>query len=402
MQKAYDFRDRLSETERYITIGSYYRAGPNRDTDKTIAAYEALLDLDSLNVTALNNLSIEYRERREFAKAEALNRRAIAVQPTASVFFNNLISNQLSQGKLAEAESAAALAAQNIPRNPTAAVLRMRLEYQRGAHERMTAIAESLVAARPADLATRRDVAFGLAHLGRTRGQLSEAKRQQAEGRRLAVQLGNRGAAFQSLIDPHEWDLRYRDDKPASVREIERLLALPEYRSERRPINRLIGIYAEAGMPERAREEFRKLEQLPDGERPDSIGMLGARATLAWAERRFDDGIRYLRALDRGPCTTCVLPPIADFYDLAGNADSAIAIFTRFVDAPERNLGTDADWLPFALKRLGELHDAKGDTQQAMSYYARFVELWKNADPFLQPQVKKVRDRLAELQRRSG
>ena len=84
------------------------------------------------------------------------------------------------------------------------------------------------------------------------------------------------------------------------------------------------------------------------------------------------------------------------------NADSSMAILSRYTDGFERPLVTDADLLAFSLRRLGELHDARADIQKALSYYARFVELWKDADPDLQPQVRKVRARMVELQRRQG
>jgi tetratricopeptide (TPR) repeat protein len=48
-------------------------------------------------------------------------------------------------------------------------------------------------------------------------------------------------------------------------------------------------------------------------------------------------------------------------------------------------------------KRLGELYEARGDRQKAMLYYTKFVELWKNADPELQPKVAEVKKRLARL-----
>lgn len=40
---------------------------------------------------------------------------------------------------------------------------------------------------------------------------------------------------------------------------------------------------------------------------------------------------------------------------------------------------------------------AKGDRQRAASHYTTFVDLWKKADPELQPQVNDVRKRLARL-----
>jgi len=37
--------------------------------------------------------------------------------------------------------------------------------------------------------------------------------------------------------------------------------------------------------------------------------------------------------------------------------------------------------------------------QKAASRYTKFIELWKNADPELQPHVRPLKERLARLQR---
>ncbi|MFL5516744.1 MAG: hypothetical protein ACJ8DJ_11345, partial [Gemmatimonadales bacterium] len=55
-----------------------------------------------------------------------------------------------------------------------------------------------------------------------------------------------------------------------------------------------------------------------------------------------------------------------------------------------------------ALKRAGELSEAKGDRAKAADRYRRFVDLWKNADPELQPGVRDVRARLAKLSTEPG
>ena len=57
----------------------------------------------------------------------------------------------------------------------------------------------------------------------------------------------------------------------------------------------------------------------------------------------------------------------------------------------------DAYELAPALKRSGELYEARGDRAKAADRYRRFVDLWKNADPELQPGVREVRARLARL-----
>jgi tetratricopeptide (TPR) repeat protein len=53
--------------------------------------------------------------------------------------------------------------------------------------------------------------------------------------------------------------------------------------------------------------------------------------------------------------------------------------------------------LPRAYKRLGELYEKRGNRAKALEYYGRFVELWRDADPALQPAVREVRQRMAEL-----
>ena len=45
--------------------------------------------------------------------------------------------------------------------------------------------------------------------------------------------------------------------------------------------------------------------------------------------------------------------------------------------------------------RLAEIYDRQGERQKAREHYARFAELWKDADPELQPLVEDARRRMA-------
>ena len=70
----------------------------------------------------------------------------------------------------------------------------------------------------------------------------------------------------------------------------------------------------------------------------------------------------------------------------------------RVVSTPTRGLNDDdVRWLPHTYKQLSELYEARNDTTNAINYYNEFVELWKHADPELQPQVEDVRRRIANL-----
>lgn len=205
------------------------------------------------------------------------------------------------------------------------------------------------------------------------------------------------------MADDDAW---FRREKERALRAIERALvehpldSLPE---AVRPYPRLLYLYTIAGRPDLAKAILKSIEAMPTVVGVDPIdleaGRHGLRADVALAEQRYDDAVREYRASDRGSCTVCVLPDIARAYDLAGNADSAIAVFARYADGAERPAGIDARYLPGVHKRLGELYEAKGDRAKAASHYARFIEYWKNADPDLQPKVAEARARLQALSR---
>jgi hypothetical protein len=116
------------------------------------------------------------------------------------------------------------------------------------------------------------------------------------------------------------------------------------------------------------------------------------------------DALAEFRAADRLPdgpvnsCASCLHHDLGRAYDLAGHADSARLAFEAYVNAPDKGRIFDEPlFLAGVLKRLGELYEAHGDAAKAHDVYSRFVELWKNADPELQPKVTEVRRRLAHL-----
>jgi hypothetical protein len=60
-------------------------------------------------------------------------------------------------------------------------------------------------------------------------------------------------------------------------------------------------------------------------------------------------------------------------------------------------MNNDQYFLALSYRRLGELWENKGDKAKAAEYYAKFIDLWKNADPELQPKVADAKARLAKL-----
>lgn len=113
---------------------------------------------------------------------------------------------------------------------------------------------------------------------------------------------------------------------------------------------------------------------------------------------------------------------------VAGEADSAVARFRRALDAISGYLLWQRDlqrywlatlieargreeeaieiygmlyWTPWlegpGYLRRARLHERRDERELAMRYYARFVELWGDADPGLQPQVRDARRALERL-----
>jgi eukaryotic-like serine/threonine-protein kinase len=120
---------------------------------------------------------------------------------------------------------------------------------------------------------------------------------------------------------------------------------------------------------------------------------------VAVAEGRVRDGINGYRAwYEEGDCSACALYDLARAYERAGERDSALAVYERAVTTPGFTLLFDEVLtLGPTYKRLGELYEERGDVVKALDYYGRLVDLWKNADPELQPAVRDVRQRLARL-----
>jgi hypothetical protein len=88
-------------------------------------------------------------------------------------------------------------------------------------------------------------------------------------------------------------------------------------------------------------------------------------------------------------------------------ADETIAAGEAYLTLPmvsirSGGLGMNAIAFPSVRQRLGELYEAKGNVEKALEHYTAFVELWKDADPELQPRVRDVRGRIERLQRRRG
>ena len=165
--EAYRHRDRLTDRERYLTIGGYY-AGVTGEHEKAITAARTLLDTHPNDLFGLTLLGASYTMTRQYARAVEVYHRRIELDSTDVLAYRVLFGIQMSLGDFQAAEATLALMIENDnPYGPSAAAwyALSREDY------------ESAEAYLRADEVYPRGAVSNLAGLARLRGKLTEAER---------------------------------------------------------------------------------------------------------------------------------------------------------------------------------------------------------------------------------
>jgi tetratricopeptide (TPR) repeat protein len=409
--RAFRFRDRLSFVENQMTA-AYYYSYVTEDRQKAVEAYEAILERDSLNQAPMNNLAIQYTSRREYARAERLYQKRVVNNPIIQNF-SGLTSVQLAQGRIADAEETWKRWMATIP-SPNGRQWTGHFAYARGQLDS----AEAHYARLRTDQNPSVRVAgtFFLSNLRALHGRISDASRLRTEG--IAADRARTGDTARALNDSLGDiinDVWFREQRTEGVRRLDAVLSRYPLRTQKmsdRPYLNVAQIYALAGRPDKGRAivaEYQSSVRDTAQLRRQSTFRHVVLADLALQEGKGAEALAQYRQADELPdgpangCAYCAAINFARAFDVAGMPDSAIAQFEAFQKLPGGpRLFQDAIFLAGTYKRLGELYEAKGDRQKALSNYLKFVELWKNADSDLQPRVREIRARIERLRDTEG
>jgi tetratricopeptide (TPR) repeat protein len=240
------------------------------------------------------------------------------------------------------------------------------------------------------------------------RGQIGESQRWQGRsGQALArVQPGPRNrlmAAFDSAY--HEMMYGTRAAAMAHIDRGRAAVSMEELPASERPWGYLGFLGALLEEPALGHEALRGFERDQAGLSNDPVGRRATfEAQVAFAEKRWPDVVTAATTAEQ---RFSMEPRVASLYrafayQSIGQVDSAIASFERFLSLRDPFPRMDATFLAQTLLRLGELYEQKRDKTRAIEYYARFTEMWENADAALQPRVTEIRDRIAKLQSEIG
>src|SRR6266705_188701 len=396
--QAFRHRGRLTPLERDLA-DAYYYTRVDYDPAKVERAYRAAIEVDPENGVALNNLALLFNGLRRFAEAESLTTRGLAVAPTQWALYINAMQAQVGQGKFADAARTGALLAQRAPTNPIAPYVRIFVAAARRQYDSAEVQSRALLEANR-DPTWAANAASALAAFSLVRGRLAASESEFRRAMLLTEQRGLAGKYLELAIALAVMDVHHRHAPEAGRREVEEALRrhpLATIPAEDRPYAGLAWFYADAGRPDRARQLLAEYAAaVPEAVRRAQPFRHGAAAAIAFAEGRFQDAIKGYRAwYDEDSCAVCGLFLLARAYEQAGERDSALAVYERAVTTPGylRAFEESATLGP-TYRRLGELYEERGQLDKARDYYGRFVDLWKDADPELQPNVRDVKPRL--------
>jgi len=406
MTAAFRHRDRLPEIERYLAIGRYYEYYERADDGwhQATAAYRAVLERDPDNIIALNDLSRVLFEGRRYQEAETLAVRAMGLGRRIGPFINAALA-QMGQGRYADAQATLDRFARIAPHNPLILAVSFTVAGSRGDYAAAERDLRQLRAEQRESAVWQAASSAGLAWLNEVRGRLGQAARDLADFMAVSEQRGVASSYVVGAIRRGLLDVRYRHRPLAGVTAVEAALGrhpLSSIPTLNRPYLALAAFYAEAGRPEAARRLLAEYERLvPERTRRGHPGRLTAAAAIALAEGRVEDAILGYRAwIEQAENPADGLFELATAYERARQPDSALAVYERSVTAPGVRAPlvlfdpVDARAFAATLQRLGALYRARGEHAKARDYYGRFVDLWKDADPELQPIVAEARTAL--------
>ncbi|HYC50051.1 MAG TPA: protein kinase, partial [Gemmatimonadaceae bacterium] len=188
LEKAYQYRDRLTERERLMAEGTYYQLGPGRDRRRAIRAYEALLAIDPNESGAGNNLASILSGRRDFVKAESLFKTQIEEGRATSQNYTNLIAVLYNSGKLAEAEKYVAEYAEKYPTSTFLKTAPSSFYYQRNQLDSLERHLRALYTSN--EPIAKINGASGLANFSLLRGRISDVVRYGDDAQRQSIALG--------------------------------------------------------------------------------------------------------------------------------------------------------------------------------------------------------------------
>jgi tRNA A-37 threonylcarbamoyl transferase component Bud32/tetratricopeptide (TPR) repeat protein len=384
--RAYHLRDRLPEWERLRTIARYH--GLRGESAEEEAAWMQLVAMGRDEISYADFLLNE----RRFAEAERMARQGIVSLPKSPIGYYNLVEAQVAQQRFAAAESTVAEFGQALPNHPFWYGLTASIALGRRDFDAVEVYLRTLDEQRLSP-PMRRDKC--LVELQRARLRAWQTCNERFPAGLSQARLLGALAEFRMIGDVER--ARHVYDPF--------LVARPESRNTDL-YGVTIALLAEVGRVADARS---LLEAWRTHVGPNDPGYLADSAwavgSIAAAEQQWDRAVTAFLAWNASPMPTSMHLYNRGFAEAAralerlGKPDSAIVLLERALAVPSIAGGPryEITWYAQGLQQLGELHEARGDRAKATEYYARYLQLLKDAEPPMSAQVSAVRAKYERL-----
>ncbi len=397
--RAYELRDRLTERERYLAI-AYYHNEVTGDEEAEIRAYEGVLGRHPDDDAALNNLAIVYSNRERWEESVELLERAVSGPGESGAAHTNLVPGLLMLGRMEEARHGLMRYEDRYPgRQVWILYDRWLVESFSGDHEAAHGAADAMVQGAEFGDSWR---SFGTslqALSDAARGRVEEARRHLRQEVDRAREAGRFTDAMGRTLDLARVELYEARRAQAARRLLENALSdgtfdsVPATSRDYRGYGVVLAVTGAAG---RAEELLARAEAEIPGEMKGPGYEAARRNVLAMVQAGRGDlegAARALEELQRSMGYTRSLTyDLGQVYEDMGRPERAIELFEKSLQEPEAPL-SHAVRVATTHERLGGLYESAGDAAKASGHYARFAELWADADPELQPRVRHALER---------
>jgi DNA-binding SARP family transcriptional activator/tetratricopeptide (TPR) repeat protein len=402
LRHAYEHRDRLTFHERQLVLGAYYLYATN-EYDKAIGAYRELLDLYPEDYRALNSVANAYYDQRQFEQADTFYLRAIRADPLGAGAQLNHVNTLIDLGRFDAARVVFDSVTQRFPGDHQNEQTEVFFAMARQDWDAAARHAQTYLAVARGDPLDEMDAYETSATVALAVGRLAQAERDSRSAMQLAEQNTSPFRYLSSAMRLGWLELRYRHRPDRARAEVDAALSLHPLAAlapSDRPYLELVHFFAAAGDMPRAQAMLARFES--DSAMRIRLGGAAwqdAQGALALAQHRTRDAIDQLRLADVGNrCPICVLPDLARAYDDAGDAESAIAAYERYLRTPWIwRLDTDQFSLGWSMQRAAQLYELRGEPARAAQQYNQLLRLWSGADPELAPVIAEARARLVAL-----
>ena len=400
---AHRFSERLVDRERFMT-GAYYHYYRNR-LDSAAHYYKLAIDRHPDLSAAVHNLGFTYALMGRYEEALTLIRRAVELDPDASRGYMNVVELARILGRHELADSALGVLRARFPKSPDALWTAAVDAYYTDDLAEMERVSREL-----ANDPSEANRVWGLWLLcipAALDGQVVRAVAYADSAAELGMEAGLSEAAYTGV-----WTIAHLASA-AGMPELARpyLQKVQAHASqETSPFFKYLALgfigqgYALASDLEEARAVLALMDSLAEAEdfRPPGIGE-SVRALIGLHEDRAEASLEHLQRARVANYGLLFRPDrlmLADAYAALGRLAEAAAHYdtlTSTYPLDWRDMAVDAPLRPLAHERLGSIYLTLGDTAAAVRHLAAFTELWKDADPELQPRVEAARRAISAL-----